>query len=108
MADIDHANPSSLGGKDVNKIDIKRASIQVQPVIPTPTLTPALTPDDDDIEAMAGKKIFSLSRPDDRARELVKTLTLEEQVRVPQPCDVVERKAQTPAFRVHGRLQLVK
>jgi beta-glucosidase len=97
MTDIHHANPSSLGGKDVNNIDIKRASIQVQPVVPTPTLTPALTPDDDDIEAMAGKKIFSLSRPDDKARELAAKLTLEEQVRVSQRCDA--GGAQTsPAF----------
>jgi beta-glucosidase len=80
MADIDHANPSPLGGRD-EKVDIKRASIQVQPVLPTPNLTPELTPDEDDIAAMAGKKIFSLSRPDDKARELAAQLTLEEQVR---------------------------
>jgi beta-glucosidase len=81
MADIDHANPSPIGGKDVKNMDIKQASIQVQPVVATPTFTPALTPDEDDIEAMAGKKLFSLERPDDKARELVKKLTLEEQVR---------------------------
>jgi hypothetical protein len=80
MADVNHADPSPVIGKDVH-IDIKHANIHVQPVFGTPTLTPALTPDDDDIEAMAGKKIFSLERPDDKARELAAKLTLEQQVR---------------------------
>jgi beta-glucosidase len=80
MDNINHANPSPVE-EDLKHIDIKHAAIQVKPVVSTPTLTPALTPDDDDIEAMAGKKLFSLERPDDRARELAAKLTLEEQVR---------------------------
>jgi beta-glucosidase len=81
MADIDQANPSPLEGGDTKHIDIKQAAIQVQTVVATPTLTPALTPDEDDIDAMAGKKVFSLEKPYDRARELAAKLTLEEQVR---------------------------
>jgi beta-glucosidase len=65
--------------------DLKQATIQVQPVMfDTPTLTPATTPDQNspsDEHAMAGKKIFSMQRPDDKARELAAKLTLEEQVR---------------------------
>jgi beta-glucosidase len=86
MADINHANhPGPIGIEEQvvkQHIDIKQpATIQVSTVAASPSLTPALTPDDDDIEAMAGKKIFSLERPDDKARELAKKLTLEEQVR---------------------------
>lgn len=81
MADINQANPSPIEGGDVQHVDIKQPAISVQPIVATPTLTPALTPDEDDIEAMTGKKIFSLERPDDRARELAAKLTLEEQVR---------------------------
>lgn len=81
MADIDQANPSPLEREPTKHIDIKQAAaIQVQTVVATPTLTPALTPDEDDIDAMAGKKVFSLEKPYDRARELAAKLTLEEQV----------------------------
>jgi beta-glucosidase len=82
MADIDRANPSPVEQDVTQHIDIKQAHIQVQTVnVATPTLTPALTPDDDDIDAMTGKKVFSLEKPDDKARELAAKLTLEEQVR---------------------------
>lgn len=81
MGDIVQTNPSPIEGGDVKHIDIKQPTVQVQPVVATPTLTPTLTPDEDDLDAMAGKKVFSLERPDDRARELAAKLTLEEQVR---------------------------
>jgi beta-glucosidase len=81
MADINVFNPSPIEEADVKHIDIKQQpAIQVQPVISTPTLTPALTPDEDDLEAMAGKKVFTLEKPDDRAKELAAKLTLEQQV----------------------------
>lgn len=83
MATINLGNTSPTEA-DIKHIDLKQAAIQVQPVnIDTPTLTPATTPDETSPsdEAMAGKKIFSLERPDDRARELAAKLTLEEQVR---------------------------
>jgi hypothetical protein len=35
---------------------------------------------------MAGKKIFSLEQPTDKARELAAKLTLEEQVRILRRC----------------------
>jgi beta-glucosidase len=50
----------------------------------TPSLTPSSTPEQTspaEDDAMAGKKIFSLERPDDKARDLAAKLTLEEQVR---------------------------
>jgi beta-glucosidase len=82
MGDIDQAiaNPTSMEGENVKHIDIKQVAVQVQP-LETPNLTPSLTPNQDDIEAMAGKKLFTLERPDDKARELAAKLTLEEQVR---------------------------
>jgi beta-glucosidase len=81
MADIDQADPSPMeGAGEVTPIDTKHAAIHVQPVSSTPTLTPATTPDADDHEAMAGKKIFGKERADDKARELAAKLTLEEQV----------------------------
>jgi beta-glucosidase len=45
----------------------------------TPSLTPTSSPKED---AVAGKKLYSLEHPDDRAKELASQLTLEEQVRV--------------------------
>jgi beta-glucosidase len=55
--------------EDENKpIDLKQAS-----------LTPTSSQEED---AMAGKKLYSLEHPDDRAKELASQLTLEEQVRV--------------------------
>jgi beta-glucosidase len=39
------------------------------------------TPDEtNDVGDMTGKKLFGLEKPDDRARELAKKLSLEEQV----------------------------
>jgi len=78
MADIDHANPSPPPSEDAASVivDLKQQpAITVQPVAATPSLTPALTPDSE-----MGNKFFSLSRSDDRARELVKELSFEEQV----------------------------
>lgn len=83
MANIDHANPSPPPSEDAALVilDLKQQpAITVQPVAATPSFTPALTPDSDDVDAEMGKKLFSLSRPDERARELVKELTFEEQV----------------------------
>lgn len=83
MATINLGTASPTEG-DLRQIDFKQATIQVQPVtLDTPSLTPATTPDENSPseEVMAGKKIFSLERPTDKARELVKQLTLEEQVR---------------------------
>ena len=82
MSNIDLAIPSPTEG-DIKRIDIKQAAIQVQPIVSTPILTPATTPDEKspaDVENMTGKKIFALERPDDKARELAARLTLEEQV----------------------------
>jgi hypothetical protein len=72
--------------EDVTHLDIKEAAFHVQPItLDTPSATPATTPDQGSPlgdSTMAGKKVFSLERPDDRARELTAKLTLEEQVRV--------------------------
>jgi beta-glucosidase len=79
-------NPGTLSpvDEDVPHIDIKGAAFHVQPVtLDTPSATPATTPDHSSPlqdGTMAGKKLFSLERPDDRARELAAKLTLEEQV----------------------------
>jgi beta-glucosidase len=78
---LGNANPSE---GEMRHIDLKQANIHVQPVaLDTPSLTPATTPDQNSPsdEAMTGKKIFSLDRPTDKARELAAKLTLEEQVR---------------------------
>jgi beta-glucosidase len=74
---LGNASPTEA---DIRQIDLKQASIQVQPVALD---TPATTPDQNspsEEHAMAGKKIFSLEHPTDRARELAAKLTLEEQV----------------------------
>jgi hypothetical protein len=75
--------------EDDNKIvDLKQATFQVTPVdTVTPSLTPTSSPEGD---AMAGKKLYSLERPDDKARELASKLTLEEQV-----CIITERMTVT-------------
>jgi hypothetical protein len=82
MATINLGNASPT--EDI-QVDLKHAAIHIQPVtLDTPSLTPAATPEDAspaDEKAMAGKKIFSMERPDDKARELAAKLTLEEQVR---------------------------
>jgi hypothetical protein len=79
-------------GKDINPTSASSS----QPIVAPPvTLTPALTPPEKHLElaaadkledsaaVMAGKKINSLQRPDDAARELAKKLPLEEQVCLP-------------------------
>ncbi|KAF9699328.1 hypothetical protein EKO04_002371 [Ascochyta lentis] len=65
--------------EDNNKlIDLKQATFQVTPVdTVTPSLTPTSSPE---VETMAGKKLYSLERADDKAKELASKLTLEEQV----------------------------
>ena len=65
--------------EDDNKlIDLKQATFQVTPVdTVTPSLTPTSAPE---AEIMAGKKLYSLEKPDDKAKELASKLTLEEQV----------------------------
>lgn len=81
MATINLGNASPT--EDIKQHDIKHAAIHIQPVtLVTPTLTPAATPEEASPadETMAGKKIFSMERPDDKARELAAKLTLEEQV----------------------------
>lgn len=81
MATINIGNASPT--EDIRQYDIKHAAIHIQPVtLVTPTLTPAATPEEASPadETMAGKKIFSMERPDDKARELAAKLTLEEQV----------------------------
>jgi len=84
MATINIGNASPT--EDIRQYDIKHTAIHIQPVtLDTPTLTPAATPEDASPaeETMAGKKIYSMERPDDRARQLAAKLTLEEQVRSP-------------------------
>lgn len=72
--------------QDATHLDIKEAAFHVQPVtLDTPSATPATTPDQTSPlgdGTMTAKKLFSLERPDDRARELAAKLTLEEQVRI--------------------------
>lgn len=72
--------------EDDNKtIDLKQATFQVAPAGPvTPSLTPTSAPDTD---TMAGKKLYSLEKPDDKANELASKLTLEEQV-----CDAAQTR----------------
>lgn len=79
MATINLGTASPAG--EVRHLDLKQATIQVQPV---PLDTPAATPDQNSPsdEVMTGKKIFSLEQPTDKARELAAKLTLEEQVRI--------------------------
>ena len=81
MTEIILGTPSPVEEDEKAPLDIKQPSHQ--PVVTPPTLTPALTPEEqlpEDIDDMAGKKVFTLERPDDRARELAAKLTLEEQV----------------------------
>lgn len=84
MSQILLGNLSPIEESNKAPLDIKQA--MRQPAVTTPpTLTPALTPEEtfvDEVDAMAGKKLFSLERPDDRARQLAASLTLEEQVGV--------------------------
>lgn len=73
-----HLGTLSPTEDDHTVIDLKQAAFQVTPVdTVTPSLTPTSPPEG---EAMTGKKLYSLERPDDRAKELASKLTLEEQV----------------------------
>lgn len=74
-----HLGTLSPTEDDTKLIDLKQATFQVTPVdTVTPSLTPTSPPEG---EIMAGKKLYSLERPDDKAKELASRLTLEEQVR---------------------------
>lgn len=74
-----HLGTLSPTEDDNQVIDLKQATFQVTPVgTVTPSLTPTSPPNE---EIMAGRKLYSLEKPDDRAKELAAKLTLEEQVR---------------------------
>lgn len=73
-----HLGTLSPTEDDHKIIDLKQATFEVTPVdTVTPSLTPTSPPEGD---VMAGKKLYSLEQPDDRAKELASKLTLEEQV----------------------------
>jgi hypothetical protein len=75
--------PTPVEGGACGTVDIKEPIVEVEPLTPT-ELTPATTPEEQSPSTannMAGKKIFGTEKPDDRARALAATLTLEEQVR---------------------------
>ena len=79
-----HLGTLSPSEDDNKVIDLKQAAFQVTPVdTVTPSLTPTSPPEGD---AMAGKKLYSLEKPDDKAKDLASKLNLEEQV-----CTAVER-----------------
>ncbi|KAF2013401.1 glycoside hydrolase family 3 protein [Aaosphaeria arxii CBS 175.79] len=81
MTDINVLNPSLLDATAIKQIDIKQqAAIEVQPISSSPTLAPSSDSEDDKFDDMAGKKVFTLEKPDDRAKELAAKLTLEEQI----------------------------
>ncbi|OCL11034.1 hypothetical protein AOQ84DRAFT_203405 [Glonium stellatum] len=74
-----HLAPSPIEDPGIVDVTIKHAAHH--PTFMPPTLTPALTPEEPiNIEIMAGKKLYTLERPDDAARELAAKLSLEEQV----------------------------
>ena len=79
MSTVDAVTP--VEGSNPETVDIKEVVVQIKPV--TPELTPATTPEEQSPSThnMAGKKVFGLERPDDKARALAAKLTLEEQVR---------------------------
>lgn len=71
--------PSPIEDPRITDVAIKHAAHH--PALTPPTLTPILTPEEPiDIEIMKGKKLYTLERPDDAARELAAKLSLEEQV----------------------------
>lgn len=73
-----HLGTLSPSEDDSKLIDLKQATFEVTPI---GTVTPSLTPTSPlEGDAMAGKKLYSLEKPDDRAKELASKLTLEEQV----------------------------
>lgn len=84
MATINLGNASPP--QEIRQLDLKHPAIQIKSVpLDTLALTPAGTPEDAspaDDEPMVGKKIYSMGRPDDRAKSLASKLTLEEQVRI--------------------------
>lgn len=72
------ASPAEAEGRN---IDLKQASIQVQPVqLDTPATTPEQNSPADEHD-FAGKKVFAMNARVDKIRELVGKLSLEEQVR---------------------------
>lgn len=78
-----HLGTLSPTENDDKFVDLKQATFQVTPIdTVTPSLTPTSSPEG---EIMAGKKLYSLEKPDDRAKELASKLTLEEQVCVLVP-----------------------
>jgi hypothetical protein len=84
MTGIELVTSTFEEGKGIEDIDEKAPQVQMQPVTPT-ELTPATTPGEasphaQDFIAMMGKENSGAEKQDDRIRELVKTLTLEEQV----------------------------
>lgn len=85
MASVEVDIPTSKLGGDTQEVALKEARVQVKAVA-VADLTPATTPEqqspnDEDTSAMTGKKIFDAQKSSERARELVKELTLREQVR---------------------------
>jgi beta-glucosidase len=74
--------PTPVEGGASGTVDIKKPIVDVEPLTPT-ELTPATTPEEQSPSTanMADKKVFGTEKPDDRARALAATLTLEEQVR---------------------------
>jgi len=103
MAAINLGTASPTEG-EIRHMDLKQATIQVEPVqLETPATTPEQNSPSEE-HTMAGKKIFSLEQPTDKARELAAKLTLEEQVR--NSLSSIERAwAHKSIRRVLGRSQ---
>ena len=71
--------PSPIEDSGIADVAIKHAAHHSAFTPPTPT--PVLTPEGPiDVEIVKGKKLYTLERPDDAARELAAKLSLEEQV----------------------------
>jgi len=71
--------PNPIEDPGTADVAIKHATHH--PAFTPPTLTPSFTPEEPiDIEIVKGKKLYTLERPDNAARELATKLSLEEQV----------------------------
>jgi len=71
--------PTPIEDPGIADVAIKHAAHH--PAFTPPTLTLALIPEEPiDTKIMKGKKLYTLERPDDAARELAAKLSLEEQV----------------------------